>query len=223
MKRIKVSNNVIRRMPRYLRKLDDLSAAGVERISSGELGRQMGLTPSQIRQDFSCFGEFGQQGYGYNVVALRGEIAKILGMDRSYSAVLVGVGNIGRALMENFCFEQYGFTLKGAFDINPELIGQEVHGVTVHNFSELEPVLSQLQPDVAVLCVPKSMANSIANEVAKAGVPAIWNFTNIELQFEEEAPIIENIHFSDSLLTLGYYLAESMDEAAARAARSNPA
>ena len=179
MKRIKVSNNVIRRMPRYLRKLDDLSAAGVERISSGELGRQMGLTPSQIRQDFSCFGEFGQQGYGYNVVALRGEIAKILGMDRSYSAVLVGVGNIGRALMENFCFEQYGFTLKGAFDINPELIGQEVHGVTVHNFSELEPVLSQLQPDVAVLCVPKSMANSIANEVAKAGVPAIWNFTNI--------------------------------------------
>ena len=104
-----------------------------------------------------------------------------------------------------------------------ELIGQEVHGVTVHNFSELEPVLSQLQPDVAVLCVPKSMANSIANEVAKAGVPAIWNFTNIELQFEEEAPIIENIHFSDSLLTLGYYLAESMDEAAARAARSNHA
>ena len=104
MKRIKVSNNVIRRMPRYLRKLDDLNAAGIERISSGELGRQMGLTPSQIRQDFSCFGEFGQQGYGYNVVALRGEVAKILGMDRNYSAVLVGVGNIGRALVENFCF-----------------------------------------------------------------------------------------------------------------------
>lgn len=220
MKRIKVSNNVIRRMPRYLRKLDDLSAAGAERISSGELGRQMGLTPSQIRQDFSCFGEFGQQGYGYNVVALRGEIAKILGMDRNYTAVLVGVGNIGHALMENFCFEQYGFTLKGAFDVNPDLVGKEVHGVAVHNFSELDSVLSELQPDVAVLCVPKSMANPIANEVAKAGVPAIWNFTNIELQFEDEAPIIENIHFSDSLLTLGYYLAESMDEAAARASRS---
>ena len=129
MKRIKVSNNVIRRMPRYLRKLDDLNAAGIERISSGELGRQMGLTPSQIRQDFSCFGEFGQQGYGYNVVALRGEVAKILGMDRNYSAVLVGVGNIGRALVENFCFEQYGFTLKAAFDINPDLIGKEMHGI----------------------------------------------------------------------------------------------
>ena len=223
MKRIKVSNNVIRRMPRYLRKLDDLNAAGVERISSGELGRQMGLTPSQIRQDFSCFGEFGQQGYGYNVVGLRSEIAKILGMNRNYSAVLVGVGNIGHALIENFCFEQYGFTLRGAFDINPDLIGKELHGVTVHNFSELEPVLADIQPDVAVLCVPKNMANAIANEVAKAGVPAIWNFTNIELQFEDEAPIIENIHFSDSLLTLGYYLAESMDEAAARAARMNHA
>ena len=221
MKRIKVSNNVIRRMPRYLRKLDDLNAAGVERISSGELGRQMGLTPSQIRQDFSCFGEFGQQGYGYNVIGLRGEIAKILGMDRNYSAVLVGVGNIGHALIENFCFEQYGFALKGAFDINPELVGKELRGITVHDFNELEPVLAQIQPDVAVLCVPKTMANAIANEVAKAGVPAIWNFTNIELQFEDAAPIIENIHFSDSLLTLGYYLAESMDEAAARAARAN--
>lgn len=223
MKRVKVSNNVIRRLPRYLRKLDELQDNGINRISSFELGQQLGLTPSQIRQDFSCFGEFGQQGYGYNVAALRTEIAGILGMDRGYKAILVGVGNIGHALMENFCFEQYGFTLHGAFDVNPELVGKEVHGVTVHNFSELDTVLAELQPDVAVLCVPKSMANPIANEVAKAGVPAIWNFTNIELQFEDEAPIIENIHFSDSLLTLGYYLAESMDEAAARAARSNHA
>ena len=175
MKRIKVSNNVIRRMPRYLRKLDDLNAAGIERISSGELGRQMGLTPSQIRQDFSCFGEFGQQGYGYNVVALRGEVAKILGMDRNYSAVLVGVGNIGRALVENFCFEQYGFTLKAAFDINPELIGKEMHGIVVHDFSTLDDILADIQPDVAVLCVPKAMANDVANDICSVGVKAIWN------------------------------------------------
>ena len=177
MKRIKVSNNVIRRMPRYLRKLDDLNAAGIERISSGELGRQMGLTPSQIRQDFSCFGEFGQQGYGYNVVALRGEVAKILGMNRNYSAVLVGVGNIGRALVENFCFEQYGFTLKAAFDINPDLIGKEMHGIVVHDFSTLDDILADIQPDVAVLCVPKAMANDVANEICSVGVKAIWNFT----------------------------------------------
>lgn len=220
MKRIKVSNNVIRRMPRYLRKLDDLHAAGVERISSGELGRQMGLTPSQIRQDFSCFGEFGQQGYGYNVVALRAEIAKILGMDRNYTAVLVGVGNIGHALVENFCFEQYGYSLKAAFDVNPDLVGREIHDITVHDFSKLDEVLKEVQPDVAVLCVPKAMANGVAQEVCACGVPAIWNFTNTELQLEDTDVIVENIHFSDSLLALGYYLSESLDEAEARAARA---
>ena len=220
MKRIKVSNNVIRRMPRYLRKLDDLTAAGVERISSGELGRQMGLTPSQIRQDFSCFGEFGQQGYGYNVVALRGEIAKILGMDRNYTAVLVGVGNIGRALVENFSFEQYGYTLKAAFDVNPDVIGSEIHSVPVYDFSKLEENLTAIQPDVAVLCVPKTMANEVAKEVCACGVHSIWNFTNTELQLEDTDVIVENIHFSDSLLALGYYLSESLDEAEAKAARA---
>ena len=131
MKRIKVSNNVIRRMPRYLRKLDELTEAGVSRISSGELGRQLGLTPSQIRQDFSCFGEFGQQGYGYKVTALRAEIASILGMDRGFTAILIGVGNIGQALMCNFSFKTWGFDLKAAFDIKPELIGTEVEGIPV--------------------------------------------------------------------------------------------
>ena len=111
MKRIKVSNNVIRRLPRYLRKLDELKASGVGRISSFNLGQQLGLTPSQIRQDFSSFGEFGQQGYGYHVPSLRNQVASILGMDRSFSAVLVGVGNIGRALMDNFCFTDWGFRL----------------------------------------------------------------------------------------------------------------
>ena len=220
MKRIKVSNNVIRRMPRYLRKLDDLTAAGVERISSGELGRQMGLTPSQIRQDFSCFGEFGQQGYGYNVVALRGEIAKILGMDRNYTAVLVGVGNIGRALVENFSFEQYGYNLKAAFDVNPDVIGSEIHSVPVYDFSKLEENLTAIRPDVAVLCVPKTMANEVAREVCACGVHSIWNFTNTELQLEDTDIVVENIHFSDSLLALGYYLSESLDEAEAKAARA---
>lgn len=223
VKQLKVSNNVIRRLPRYLRKLDELKTAGVDRISSGELGRQMSLTSSQIRQDFSCFGEFGQQGYGYNVTGLRGEIASILGMNRDFSVILVGVGNIGRALIENFCFEQYGFTLKAAFDVNPELIGQEMHGITVHDFTDLDSILAELKPDVAVLCVPKSMANAVANEISALGVHSIWNFTNTELQIQDADPIIENIHFSDSLLALGYYLSESLDEAEARAARAKKA
>ena len=218
-----VSISVIRRLPRYYRYLGMLLHSGVTRISSKELAAQMKVTASQIRQDLNCFGGFGQQGYGYNVVALRGEVAKILGMDRNYSAVLVGVGNIGRALVENFCFEQYGFTLKAAFDINPDLIGKEMHGIVVHDFSTLDNILAELQPDVAVLCVPRAMANDVANEICSVGVKAIWNFTNTELQVKDADPIIENIHFSDSLLALGYYIAESQDEAEARAAKNKKA
>lgn len=223
MKKQKISDAVIHRLPRYYRYLDDLYNKGVVRISSNSLGAKMDITASQIRQDLSCFGEFGQQGYGYNVVALRGEVAKILGMNRNYSAVLVGVGNIGRALVENFCFEQYGFTLKAAFDINPDLIGKEMHGIVVHDFPTLDDILADIQPDVAVLCVPKAMANDVANEICSVGVKAIWNFTNTELQVKDADPIIENIHFSDSLLALGYYIAESQDEAEARAAKAKKA
>ena len=223
MKKQKISDAVIHRLPRYYRYLDDLYNKGVVRISSNSLGAKMDITASQIRQDLSCFGEFGQQGYGYNVVALRGEVAKILGMDRNYTAVLVGVGNIGRALVENFCFEQYGFTLKAAFDINPDLVGKEMHGIVVHDFSTLDDILADIQPDVAVLCVPKAMANDVANEICSVGVKAIWNFTNTELQVKDADPIIENIHFSDSVLALGYYIAENLDEAEARAAKTKKA
>lgn len=223
MKKENISDAVIRRLPRYYRQLTDLCSRGIIRTSSHSLGQEMNITASQIRQDFSCFGEFGQQGYGYNVVALRGEVAKILGMDRNYTAVLVGVGNIGRALVENFCFEQYGFTLKAAFDINPDLVGKEMHGIVVHDFSTLDEILADIQPDVAVLCVPKAMANDVANEICSVGVKAIWNFTNTELQVKDAEPIIENIHFSDSLLALGYYIAENQDEAEARAAKTKKA
>jgi redox-sensing transcriptional repressor len=219
VKQIKVSNNVIRRLPRYLRKLDELKIEGVDRISSGELGRQMGLTSSQIRQDFSCFGEFGQQGYGYNVTALRAEVASILGTNRDFSVILVGVGNIGRALIENFCFEQYGFHMLSAYDVRPELIGKNIGGITVQDISDMPGVFSTNKVDVAVLCVPKSMANTVAEELVGFGVPAIWNFTNIELNLVNPDVIVENIHFSDSLLALGYYLAESMDQKALAAER----
>lgn len=219
MKQLKVSNNVIRRLPRYLRKLDELKTIGVDRISSGELGRQMGLTSSQIRQDFSCFGEFGQQGYGYNVTALRGEIASILGTNRDFSVVLVGVGNIGRALIENFCFEQYGFHMLSAYDVRPELIGKNIGGITVQDISDLPQVFHDQDVDVAVLCVPKSMANSAAEDLIHFGIRAIWNFTNVELSLSSPDVIVENIHFSDSLLALGYYLAESADQKAISAGK----
>ena len=221
MKRVKVSNNVIRRLPRYLRKLDELSEAGVSRISSSELGRQLGLTPSQIRQDFSCFGEFGQQGYGYKVTALRAEIASILGMDRGFTAILIGVGNLGQALMCNFSFKAWGFDLKAAFDVKPELIGTDYEGVPILDVATLPQYLSENKIDAAVLCVPKTHAVALTELPTRHGINAIWNFTNVELTSPESSTIVENIHFSDSLLSLSYYISEDLDEKAARAARLN--
>lgn len=219
MKRVKVSNNVIRRLPRYLQKLDELNESGVDRISSGELGRQMNLTPSQIRQDFSCFGEFGQQGYGYNVSALRAEIAKILGMDRNFTAVLVGVGNIGHALIDHFSFSNYGVQLVAAFDVKQDVIGSHIGELIVRDMKTLSTVVEELHPDIAVLCVPKYFANDAAKTLVNAGVKGIWNFTNVELDIPENATVIENIYFSDSLLALGYYLSERIDEMEASAAK----
>ena len=219
MKRIKVSNNVIRRLPRYLRKLDELKASGVGRISSFNLGQQLGLTPSQIRQDFSCFGEFGQQGYGYNVAALREEIASSLGMDRGFKAILIGVGNIGHALMDNFCFSEWGFTLAAAFDIDPAIVGTTSNGVTIRSMDELLDYLRENKIDVAVLTVPKEAASAVAKLLFDNGIGAIWNFTNVELTEPNSPSLVENVHFSDSLLSLSYFVAERYDEEAAHAAR----
>ena len=211
MRRDNISNNVIRRLPRYVRKLDDLAAHGVTRISSGELGRQMGLTPSQIRQDFSYFGEFGQQGYGYNVELLRDEIAAILGTKRGFSVIVVGVGNLGHALLENFDFAGNGFTVVGAFDIDPALIGTELDGQCIIDGNTLPVFLRENHVDIAVLTVSRAEARRVAKVIAEGGVRAIWNFTNEEIAPSVPDTVVENIHFSDSLLCLSYYLAERID------------
>ena len=219
MKRLKVSNNVIRRLPRYLRKLDELTEQGVTRVSSQELGQQLGLTPSQIRQDFSCFGEFGQQGYGYHVPALRAQVAAILGMDRNYRAVLIGVGNIGHALIDNFCFSDWGVRLTAAFDVKPEVIGTTFNKVPVLSMEELPRYLDENEIDIAVLTVPKDAALPVTRILTGHGVEAIWNFTNVELTEPNSSVLVENIHFSDSLLSLSYYISERADEKAAKDAR----
>lgn len=209
LKKENISNNVIRRLPRYLRKLDELKEKGVTRISSFELGKQLGFTPSQIRQDFSCFGGFGLQGYGYNVQELRDSIAKILGTDKGYSAVLIGAGHIGHALMDNFCFTQWGFRIVRAFDVAPEIIGKEFGNVKVSDMSELEDFLKENHVDMAVLTVPKTVAQEVANRVTGCGINAIWNFTNVELFEPDSSVIVENVHFSDSLLALSYFISTS--------------
>ena len=196
-----------------------LTKSGIDKISSRQLGDLLGLTSSQVRQDFNCFGEFGQQGYGYNVAALRAQIAGIMGMERGFTAILVGVGNIGRALMENFCFADWGVRLAAAFDIKPALIGTEYNGVHIYGMDELESYLAEHETDIAVLTVPKTAAIPVTERLTKSGIDAIWNFTNVELTEPNSSTIVENVHFSDSLLSLSYYVAERRDETAAKAAR----
>ena len=207
MKRVKVSNNVIRRLPRYLQKLDELGESGVDRISSGELGRQMNLTPSQIRQDFSCFGEFGQQGYGYNVEELHTEIGHILGVDNDYHLIMIGVGNLGHALLQNFHFAQAGFTVDAAFDVSPSVTGTRVNGVPIYSMEKLDDYIRAHRVDVVVLTLPQSIAQEIADRLIGLGVRGFWNFTNVEITCCQPDVKIENIHFADSLLTLSYRIA----------------
>lgn len=208
MKKERISNNVIRRLPTYLRKLDDLIYHNVDRISSNELGKQMGLTPSQIRQDFSCFGEFGQQGYGYRVPELREQVARILGMHQGFTVAIVGVGNLGHALIENFGFASSGFNLVAAFDSNPELIGRVLSDIPVYDSAIIPEWFKENPTDIVVLTVPRRIAKTMAKTLADCGVRGIWNFTNIDLELDNPNVRIENIHFSDSLLTLGYFLNE---------------
>lgn len=210
MKRLKISQNVIRRLPKYLRKLDDLSYNGTERISSSELGKQMGLTPSQIRQDFSCFGEFGQQGYGYNVKKLRYEIREILGLNSRNTAVLVGCGNMGQALLKNFDFEACGFYMVAAFDHDPDKIATQVGPVRVLDVSVLRRFVEAEKPCMAVLTVPRDTAPGMARLLGDVGIQAIWNFTGCKLEVPEV--LVEDVSFSSSLLTLSYRLNQKKEE-----------
>ena len=204
----KVSTAVIRRLPRYYRHLSELQEAGVVRISSSALGKSMGLTASQIRQDLFCFGGFGQQGYGYKVDSLKEEIGEILGISRGHTLVVLGTGNLGRAIIQNFRFSSNGFRLLAAFDINPDMVGAQIAGVPVYHTDEMEAFVSSRQVDVGLLTVPIAAAQQMGDRLVRAGVKGIWNFTNYELTCSQTGVVVESVHFSDSLLTLSYLISQ---------------
>ena len=204
MKKENISDAVIRRLPRYYRQLNELHRRGVVRISSHTLGQEMNSTASQIRQEFSCFGEFGQQGYGYNVEELKAEIGHILGVDNDHHLIMIGVGNLGHALLQNFPFSQCGFTVDAAFDVSSAVIGSTVNSVPVYSMSELDRFLQNHTVDVVVLTIPQSVAQDTADHLISLGIKGFWNFTNIELSSTNPDVQFENIHFADSLLTLSY-------------------
>ncbi len=199
-----ISMPVIRRLPRYYRFLYDLKINGINRISSGELSKRMGLTASQIRQDLNCFGDFGQQGYGYAVDQLYDEIGRILGIGEPCKTILLGAGNLGKAVANHMNFEARGFQLVGVFDDAPTLIGQSLSGHTIHPTDALEAICSELQPTMAILCIPKEAAPAIVERLLACGIHGFWNFSHYDICHDHPEAIVENVHMGDSLMTLSY-------------------
>jgi redox-sensing transcriptional repressor len=198
---------VIRRLPRYHRYLEELLKNDVKRISSRELSERMGVTASQIRQDLNNYGGFGQQGYGYNVEELYNTLTKILGLDKTYNTIIIGAGNLGQAIANYTNFERTGFSLKGIFDVNPRLFGLKIRDIEIMDVEILEDFLSKNKIDIAILCIPKDNSQIMADRLVKAGIKAIWNFSPIDLKVPDDV-ILENVHLSDSLLTLSYRINE---------------
>ena len=199
-----VPSAVVRRLPRYHRYLGELLREGTLRISSAELSKTMGVTASQIRQDLNCFGGFGQQGYGYNVKYLYDKISELLGVKEGFRAVIVGAGNLGRALAATHMFDRRGVIRAAMFDNNPEIIGTEVCGIPVYSIDRLGEFCKKEKISIGVLTVPKEAAYEVCEIMVKAGVAGIWNFANMELKISEPGVIVENIHLGDSLMALCY-------------------
>lgn len=207
MEHKEISKAVIQRLPRYYRYLEDLMDQGIERISSGDLSRRMHLTASQIRQDLNNFGGFGQQGYGYNVYNLHEEIAKILKIDQVHSMIIVGAGHLGLALSNYTNFRKRGFDIKGVFDNNPKVIGQEAGGVKVSPMSEMKDIVKKNHIRLAALCIPKDAAVKIVDDLISYGVRGFWNFAHVDLEVPEHV-VVENVHLSESLMRLSYRVFE---------------
>jgi len=200
----KISTPVLRRLPKYYRHLEELSRAGVSKISSKELSKLINVTASQIRQDLNCFGGFGQQGYGYNVDRLRDSLAEILGVTRRYTAIIVGVGHLGQALANHNTLTRSGVDLAALFDISPDVVGSEVAGHVVQNITQAASFCRDNNVDIAILTLPKGEASAVANILAEAGVRGFWNFANTELSVNHEGVSIENVYMGDSLMKLCY-------------------
>ena len=209
---ITVSPAVVKRLPRYYRYLRELITQGRMRISSGELSAMMNVTASQIRQDLNCFGGFGQQGYGYNVNYLFARISEILGVGEGFHAVIIGAGDLGRALVHLSMFEKRGVDIVGMFDTGEGQEGTQVAGVDVMPLTELEDFCAQHPVDIAVITCPKEQVKAIADRLVACGVKGLWNYMGVELKYSRREIVVENVHLGDSLMILNYKIASRDEE-----------
>ncbi len=199
-----ISIQVIKRLPRYYRFLTELEANGTDKISSTKLASVMSLTASQIRQDLNCFGGFGQQGYGYSVKNLRAEIGRILGLENVRGTILLGAGNLGRAIATHLNFEQMGFKLTAIFEKDPKLVGTMLRGIRVMSDNEIDGYIRENHVDTAILALPKDAVEKLIDKLYSLGIRNYWNFSHYDIARRYSDVVVENVHLSDSLMTLCY-------------------
>ncbi len=206
-----VPDVVIRRLPRYYRYLSDLLKLDIKRISSAALSKKMGVTASQIRQDFNYFGGFGQQGYGYNIENLHSKIGEILGINTYNMTIIIGAGNLGRAIANHDAIEKRGFKIEALFDVDPLVCGKEINKKPVYDISYLEEYIASNRVDIAILTAPKSCVQELAVRLEKAGVKGVLNFSYAELS-DTTNMAVENMHLSDFLMTLSFKIKHDQDK-----------
>ena len=199
-----ISMSVIRRLPRYYRFLSELNDQNIDKISSTKLAQIMNVTASQVRQDLNCFGGFGQQGYGYSVSQLKEEIKNILGLNNDYKAILIGAGNLGKAVAMHMNFEKLGFELIACFDSKEQKVGSKLNGITVKNESELDDFCNKNHIDTAFLCIPRVCVENVLDKLYSHGIKNYWNFSHYDINARYNDTMVENVHLSDSLMTLCY-------------------
>ena len=204
----KISNAVIKRLPRYRRYLNELRKKGVDKISSNEFSHLTGYTASQIRQDLNNFGGFGQQGYGYSVEGLYNEISAILGLDREYKLVVVGAGRLGQAIINYTYYYKSGFVVKGIFEVDEKIIGKKINGAEVMNYDDIVEFVEKNNIDIGVICTTKEVAQEVADKLCFAGVRGLWNFAPVDIETPAHVAV-ENVHISESLHSLVYHMNKS--------------
>ena len=204
MEKNEISISVIKRLPRYYRFLETLKENGIVRISSKELAERMGLTASQIRHDFNCFGGFGQQGYGYNVPELHSKIGDILRLDCETKAILIGAGNLGKAVASKVFTGSRGFKLVGIFDKNEAISGKVIKGIPVRHINYLENFCIDNAPECAIICIPSNDMKELTDLLCKLGIKSFWNFSNYDIAMAHPEVLVESVHLSDSLMTLSF-------------------